>query len=1113
MIVREQPMELHVLKQMLDERSIKLSLEGEQLRFSAPKGVMTEEIKQAIRLHKPRLVIELKQDSLPALPGISRHVGETYQPFPMTPIQQAYYVGECGGLKQSTLPCFYHEYRLHDVDSDRLESAIRALIRDFPVLRLKFFEDNRQQVMPLNDNWRLDVRNFKALAPAECEKLCSELKHQHLNELPPLDGGEPFRFTFIRRPDSDRLLVTIRLNIIDGPSLAMLLRGLVERYGKVDVEQSAGTLEFRDYVLATQALQCTPNATVSEEYWGRMLPLLPPSPALPQTGRSRQKAVFKRHSRRWGMEQWQVLRHVATKYGVTANAVLLAVYATALSRWSSEPSFTLNVLANFRPFTDPDLKAMAGNCSNTVPIESHPTGTFLDQVKCLQDCLTERLGHAIIPGVELMRRIQQKSASDDPVLPFVFTSGLQSGQLDELLPDMHRFELLDSHLQTPQVWLDHQVIENHEGLICYWDCVEEIFEPGTIEALVEESSRIIDALIASEAAWQDAYPGSSENHSLKPWVEGPKVAAGKLLCSDFIAQAKRAPTRLAVQFGNQSISYGDLLSKAQSVAAGLAKRGVAEHDIIAVNLPKSIEQVIALYGVLLSNAAYLPLSIHWPKARIDNILKRSGASLLIAQTEQHSSQAISIKTLLMEKAQPPVLVNNDKRLAYVIYTSGSTGEPKGVMISHDAALNTIEDINRRFTMNESDRVLGVSGIYFDLSVQDIFGTLSVGATLVLPGEAERPEPSLLIQLCKKHNITVWNSVPAILHMLTMVSEPDLPALSSLRLIMLSGDWIPLPLAKQLKKACAQAELISLGGATEASIWSNFFKVNEINPDWRSIPYGYGLSNQQLYILDMQGRECLTGAIGEIHIAGDGLALGYLNDPQRTAEQFADHPSGQKLYRTGDLGRYFPDGAIEFLGRKDSQVKINGFRVELTEIETQLMQVNGIDSAAILVLRNEFVGATLLAVYTGHSFAEAQLSAKLATQLPRYMVPARFIRCEHLPLSQNGKIDRERALVLVRESIEQEAREQTFCQETERHEVTIKLIAIWQGLFDAVSVNEQSHFFKLGGNSLLAVRLSSSIEKAFGHRLSLQQLFSSPHLYEQSELIIALISRKLENVER
>ncbi|ELR66769.1 Long-chain-fatty-acid--CoA ligase [Photobacterium marinum] len=1112
MIESEQLMDMHDLKLVLDERNIRLSLEGEQLKFSAPKGAMSEEIKQAIRFHKPRLLIELKQESLPELPGIARHIGETYQPFPMTPIQQAYYVGECGGLKQSTLPCFYHEYRLHDVDLGRLEAAIRALIKDFPVLRLKFFEDNRQQVVPWNDDWRLDIRDFRKHSVDECNALCTEIKHQHLNELPPLDSGQPFRFTVIRRPDSDRLLVTIRLNIIDGPSLAMLLRGLVARYGDIHVGQPEGALEYRDYVLATQKLKNTPNATVSEEYWERMLPLLPSSPALPQTGKSRQQAVFQRHSRHWEMEKWLVFRQTASKHGVTANAALLAVYATALSRWSSEPSFTLNVLANFRPFTDPELKTMAGNCSNTVPVDSHSTSTFIEQVKWLQDCLTERLEHAIVPGVELMRRIQQASASEDPVLPYVFTSGLQSGQLAEVLPDMHRFELFDSHLQTPQVWLDHQVIENHEGLICYWDCVEEIFEPGIIEALVEESSRMIDALIASETAWLEQYPGDSANQSLKPWITGPEVASDKLLCSDFIAQAKLTPTRTAIQFGSQSISYGELLSKALSVAAGLAGRGVTEHDIIAVQLPKSIEQVIALYGILLSNAAYLPLSVHWPEARIDHIVQASGAKLLVSQSEQLSEQCVSIQTLFDAKAQSPVLINNGERLAYVIYTSGSTGEPKGVMITHNAALNTIEDINRRFTMNENDRVLGVSGIYFDLSVQDIFGTLSVGATLVLPGETERPEPSELIELCRTQRITVWNSVPAILHMLTMISEPELPALSSLRLIMLSGDWIPLPLAKQLKRACAQAELVSLGGATEASIWSNWFQVENISPEWRSIPYGYGLSNQQLYVLDREGKECLTGAIGEIHIAGDGLALGYLNDPQRTAAQFIEHFSGQRLYRTGDLGRYFPDGAIEFLGRKDAQVKINGFRVELTEIETQLTQVDGIENATVVVHRNEFAGATLLAVYSGRLLDERLLSEKLVAQLPGYMVPVRFIWCESLPISQNGKIDREQALAIARKFIEQEALNQADAVHSEQHEVTNKLIVIWQSLFDAVSVNEQSHFFRLGGNSLQAVRLSSRIEKAFGCRLSLHQLFSSPHLYEQSELILARVSGDVANVE-
>ncbi|MQT44737.1 amino acid adenylation domain-containing protein, partial [Pseudomonas sp. FSL R10-0765] len=328
---------------------------------------------------------------------------------------------------------------------------------------------------------------------------------------------------------------------------------------------------------------------------------------------------------------------------------------------------------------------------------------------------------------------------------------------------------------------------------------------------------------------------------------------------------------------------------------------------------------------------------------------------------------------------------NPDDLAYVIYTSGSTGEPKGVMISHRAALNTIQDINRRMQVRAQDRMLGLAQLSFDLSVYDLFGPLAVGASLVLPDPARGADPSHWAELVQRHHVTLWNSVPAQLQMLAHYLHAEPRPLDSLRLALLSGDWIPLNLAPQLEQLLPQLALVALGGATEASIWSNLHPIKHIDPQWRSIPYGFPLANQGFRVLDRQWRDVPTWVPGDLYITGVGLAQGYLNDPVLSDARFLAHPlDGQRLYRTGDRGRYLPGAELEFLGREDGQVKIRGHRIELGEIDAALLACEGVDNAVSLVMEDGLHERSLSAFVTpAPCEPEALPGAPLLSAVNRY----------------------------------------------------------------------------------------------------------------------------------
>ena len=389
-----------------------------------------------------------------------------------------------------------------------------------------------------------------------------------------------------------------------------------------------------------------------------------------------------------------------------------------------------------------------------------------------------------------------------------------------------------------------------------------------------------------------------------------------------------------------SWSYAELAVRRTAYATALAGRGVEPGDLVAVVLAKGPDQIAATLAVLDRGAAYVPIDTNQPAARRQQILTSAGIRVVV-------DAGFLVADTTTVDAPAPVVVDPGA-LAYVMHTSGSTGTPKGVMISHAAARNTCDDLVERFDLGADDRVLALTNLGFDLSVFDLFGLLPIGGALVLPSPLRRADPSHWAELVRAHHVTVWNTVPAQLQMLLdFLAATDADPLPELRLILVSGDWIPVGQPDQARRFFPQARFVGLGGATEASIWSVFREVTEHPvPDWPSIPYGRALRHQGIEVLDERGRSRPVGVVGEIQLSGAGLALGYLNDPVKTADRFVVDPgSGRRRYRTGDLGRILPNGEVEFLGREDGQVKIRGHRIELAEVEAGLLSHPEVAAAA------------------------------------------------------------------------------------------------------------------------------------------------------------------------
>ncbi|MEV7924169.1 amino acid adenylation domain-containing protein [Kitasatospora sp. NPDC088779] len=901
-----------------------------------------------------------------------------HEPFPLTDVQRAYWIGRSGAVGGDVACHLYLEVDVADVDPLRLQDAWQALVRRHDALRLVFAEDGTQRILPEVPAYQLAVEDLRGLPEPERAAALAGTRARMSHQVLPADTWPLFELHASRTEGTDaRLHLSIDTLIADGGSVQILLRELLAIYqGSLDPRPME--LSFRDYVLAERTRREGPALQRDLDYWHGRLETLPPAPALPLARRPEELTQTRFHRREAHLpaELWERLKSRAAAGRVTPSALALAAYATVLGTWAAADRFTLNLTLFNRVGDHPDLAAMVGDFTalSLFEVDGATAGSFAERARRLQDRLWEDLDHQLVSGVRVGGDLARRRGVADAAMPVVFTSELGAGEVggSRVLRELGA-KVAHTITQTPQVWLDHQISEDEGRLRLTWDAVEELFPEDLLDAMFEAYTGLLTALAERPDAWTDPYLAAlpaahAEAYRALNATDGPRPDG--LLHEPFLAQARTAPERTAVVSATGTVTYGELERASAAVAHALRGAGVGPGDLVGVRADRGWEQVAAAIGVIRAGGAYLPLDAGLPAARVARSLEHAGATALLARESWDAAGAVPAGVTLLgfeqalaapADAEPAPAPTTPADLAYVIYTSGSTGDPKGVMIDHRGALNTVVDVNDRFRVGPADRVLGLSSLGFDLSVYDLFGTLAAGAALVLVGPGEERDPARWSRLVAEHGVTVWNSVPALMEMLLAYAGGNPAAdLESLRLVMLSGDWIPVGMPDHVRALSPKAEVISLGGATEASIWSVLHPIGAVEPGRPSIPYGRPMRNQGMVVLDEAFRPRPVGVAGALFITGVGLAVGYRNAPELTARAFPTHPvTGERLYRTGDLARLLPDGELEFLGREDCQVKVRGMRIELGEIESALVRMDGVREAAALVEGNG-LGARLAA---------------------------------------------------------------------------------------------------------------------------------------------------------
>ncbi|WP_428820421.1 amino acid adenylation domain-containing protein [Microbulbifer sp. MCCC 1A16149] len=803
-------------------------------------------------------------------------------------------------------------------------------------------------------------------------------------------------------------------------------------------------------------------------------------------------------------------RSLAESTHTTLGTVVQAMWSLLLSRYSGDQDVIFGNTRAGRGAFGPDAAEMVGLFINTVVVRADvsDTRTVKDLLHSLREQSLAIRPHETIPLSAVF------GASDvEPGAPLfetllVFEKRSFEESLVSLGGDKWNGRA-GLFRQQPPFPLTLNVVDgaNPEFRILF---DRKRLTESAVHRLLESCEHVLNELTLDphrSLTKIDVVPSHERNKILYEWNDTAYPFSDQACIHQlFEARVDLQPGAPAVEVHGKRFTYRELEERANRLAQVLLARDIEPGRYIGICLSRGVNLITTMLAIAKAGAAYVPIDPNYPAERQRLMLNDVNASLVITEVEYEGT--IEYKRFVLDGAdneewsrasseRPPKRVESDSQ-CYTIFTSGSTGHPKGVVLSHRAVVNTLEWVNREFQVQPSDRLLFVTSPCFDLSVYDVFGVLGAGGTVVVATEDILADPEKLSNLLVEANITIWDSAPAALQRLAPFFRASQG--ESLRLCMLSGDWVPLSLPDAIRTAFPAAQIMSLGGATEAAIWSNWFPVKEVQERWASIPYGKPIQNARYHVLDRRLKPVPVGVPGELFIGGVCLADGYLGNEKLTAKRFIKDPfreeENARLYRTGDLARYHEDGNLEFLGRFDFQRKIRGFRVEMGEVEAVISQVPGVQVAICEALPDKSGQNSLVAYVVTQeavNLEEEALKAYMAKKLPSFMIPSRILFLDALPTTSNGKVDR-KAL-----PDPQLVRDPDKFVPPEGH-VEKGLAQIWCDILELERVSARDNFFAIGGNSLLAVMLIIGIKEKFLIDFPLARLFTEPTIRGCASLI-------------
>lgn len=961
-------MDIRNLIKILGDKNISVWKAGDNIKFKAPKGSLTNELKEELKRNKADLMKYLEDEN-----NIYFRIDEEsrYEEFPLTDIQNSYLLGRSAAFELGGVGCHGYMEIVYDekLDHSKLELAWNKVIEKHDMLRAIVYENGKQRVqkeVPYVDVERVVSNNEEEIYLRE--KLSN--KQYVIGTWPMCD------IAITEFNNSSLLHLSIDMIVADFVSMNIILEDL-EHFYKNPEDTIVSTPRFRDIVIYEKDKSINDkNREKDNQYWAKKIENMSGGANIPtlqmmgiETNSFYQKNLF------LNSNESKKLLNIAHKLGVTPSAMIMAALSEIVYYWSGSKKFCINTtLFNRDSFNIECINNVVGDFTdiNVSLIEIDSKNTFKERINSIQKDLWNDLQHKSIPGVEILRELS-KSKGENIIVPIVFTSTLGiSNKDDVILKRKVNYRIS----QTPQVYLDCQVSEENNGIRINWDIRKGVFNEKIIEDMFWSFSDIIKNFCRENLKYfETKNPIILSNRTIKT-RENSNSTAGKmnhaLLTDGFIKSLNNNPDKTALIYKKNTLSYKKLACYVDTIINILKKENILKNERVGVNIEKNEWQIASVLAILIYGAVYVPIDVEQPITRKNKIVDISKIKLMIS--DENNNEKLNCKNIVLDKSfvkEQYDEINFKTRQtssddAYIIFTSGTTGVPKGVRISHESAMNTILDVNKKYHLCSKDVFLGLAKLSFDLSVYDIFGCFDVCGTLVLPEPDKTNNPKYLYDLILLHRISIWNSVPAQMHLLVnyLDSSPDIKRSEDIRLCLLSGDWIPINLPNDIYRIFKNVLVVSMGGATEASIWSIYYNIDRKENFTSSVPYGYPMKNQKFYILNKDLNPAPNYIKGNLYIAGAGLSKGYIGDEKLNQEKYSIYENtNERIYKTGDTGFYNSEGLIIFTGREtdDSQIKINGYRVELTEIKNAILNNEKVSNAELIYNREGALEGELSAI--------------------------------------------------------------------------------------------------------------------------------------------------------
>ena len=990
-----------------------------------------------------------------------------------------------------------------------MERVVNELIARHEVVRTTFTVVDDQPMQVIQP--KLEV----TLTPVDLQPVPLEQREQEALRLVTEDFSRPFdleqgplvRIGLLRLAEDDHVM---HIN---------MHHTVTDRWSGAIFEQETGLLyeafanhrpsplpelpiQYADYSLWQRGRAESEIYHRQAEYWTRKLTGVPFVLEVPTDfprlamQNFRGARVYTRYSRRL----LDALRELSRREGVTMFTLALAAYKALLYRYTTQE--TILVGATFANRNRPELQGMVGYLLNLIVLSTALSGnpTFRELLQRERATVLEGFANQDLPFGKLVQELRPtQDASRNPIvqhsliyldfpeLTVMETLGLSAKHLD-IDNGASRFDMTLAMTETEQ------------GYEVDIEFPTDLYRRERIERMTKHLENILESVVVDPTQRLSDLPLLSENEKRQLLIEWNDTAvpypSERCVHELFEEQVEQRPDEVALLFEDERLTYRELNEQANRVANYLRAAGVENGELVGLFTSRSLRMVVALLGILKAGAAYVPLDERYPAKRLDFMLKDSGVRVLLTDRDWEAIAECG--------AENPEQIFTNQQRAYVIYTSGSTGQPKGVEVSHRAVVNLLNAVISKTSVKATDTMLSVSTLSFDIAVAEIFVPLIVGGRVVIASREVAGDGIELARLLARSGATVMQATPATWRMLIDAGWQGDSALK----VFSTGEALDRPLADQLLTRCA--ELWNLYGPTETTIFSGVTRVTE---DVGPVPIGTPIANTSFYVLDQFVNPVPIGIYGELCIGGAGVAHGYLNRPELTAEKFISDPfggePGARMYRTGDLVRYREDGSLEFGGRLDHQVKVRGFRIELGEVEAAMSRHESV-RAVVVAAREVREGEQRLVAYVVGNQQQLPTASEWRTfliqRLPEYMIPSLFVRLEELPLLPNGKVNR--AALPVPDASRPELRREFVAPE---NPTQARLVELYMNVLALEQVGIHDDFFELGGDSILATRLASRVRRVFEVEMPLRELFWQPTVFELAAVIERLVIEQLEEL--